>query len=409
MINDIDYLTGLFNFFYLKENYHKYINNREQCYLIVVDLKQLKYINDNFGHEAGDKSIVAFTSSLSNLFSDSLFIRRSGDEFVIVTDLEYSDIIDNFKEVIENLKNKQEAGLIPLAFAFNCGIKKVEKDLTDTLYKADLTMYEAKNNNVLYKSYREEFLKEEKEKENFLKEIDKLIKTKGINYVIQKVYNINGKTPLIGQIYSRDKNGESIFTDDKFKILKVNYKIKHIDILNLQELIKKVLPKRDKKIKYMINVYYSTLFSKENKTFNLLRQLKEENHYDFQNIILNIKVLEYQNSIYKLVTIIRDLKELGFLICLDCISSDEADVILPIIAILKIDYVIISKKSLIKGMNENKYNKVLKKITELLLELEIIPIFINVENDNEVDYINQISDKCLIRGYFYGKEESIKK
>ena len=106
----IDNLTGLYNLFYLKENYSKYIEKREKCYLISIDLKKLKYINDNFGHDAGDKSLITFANSLLSVFKNSLIIRRSGDEFVILTELKHNQIIENLKIVDQRLLEEYQKG-----------------------------------------------------------------------------------------------------------------------------------------------------------------------------------------------------------------------------------------------------------------------------------------------------------
>ena len=73
------------------------------------------------------------------------------------------------------------------------------------------------------------------------------------------------------------------------------------------------------------------------------------------------------------------------------------------------EYVNVYRKLLIKAMNEKRYKIVLDRIINLLLDLGITPIFVNVEKPSEVKFIKEMSDKCLISGYIYGKEEQLKK
>ncbi len=404
----IDYLTGLPNIFYLEKEYHNYLKDRKKGFLLLIDLKELKYINDNFGHAMGDKSIVLFTTYLSQFFESSLVIRRSGDEFVVVTAMDEEEIILTLKKIVEAIQKEREKGSIPLAFVFNCGSNLCEDDLKETLSKADLAMYYAKRNNQLYKSYQPRFLEKIKRRDQFIKRVDKLLNDKTIAYALQNVSDVNGKRCNIGQIYSRDQEGASIFSEDKFEILKTNRYLKRIDILNLEKLITEILPKLDNENKYIINIYHETLFLKENQFLNVLQRLKKKGNYSFQKIILNLNISKYNKEISKLINLIIRLKEKGFLLSLDCINSDEPDVILPIISLLSVDYVNISRKSLIKAINEKRYSQVLQTMIKLLLKLDIIPLFINVENKDEVDYIKQLSDKCLIRGYVYENEEIIK-
>jgi len=72
------------------------LSNRARCeqYLvdlsgnftvISLDLDYLKYTNDNFGHDQGDRLLTGFSEILSGCFTDaSLIGRMGGDEFIVV-------------------------------------------------------------------------------------------------------------------------------------------------------------------------------------------------------------------------------------------------------------------------------------------------------------------------------------
>ena len=54
--------------------------------LIMVDINNLKYVNDNFGHEAGDKYIIGSCHAICDVFKRSPVYRIGGDEFVVVAE-----------------------------------------------------------------------------------------------------------------------------------------------------------------------------------------------------------------------------------------------------------------------------------------------------------------------------------
>ena len=72
------------------------ISNRSRCeqtlaelsgdYTIIsMDLDYLKYTNDNYGHDMGDKLLSGFSEILQNSFTDaSLIGRMGGDEFIVI-------------------------------------------------------------------------------------------------------------------------------------------------------------------------------------------------------------------------------------------------------------------------------------------------------------------------------------
>jgi diguanylate cyclase (GGDEF)-like protein len=80
-----DMLTSLKNRNYLNHNIK--IWNESQKYpqsIIIVDLNNIKYVNDNYGHEQGDKLIIDAASTLINTqLENSEIIRSDGNEFLI--------------------------------------------------------------------------------------------------------------------------------------------------------------------------------------------------------------------------------------------------------------------------------------------------------------------------------------
>lgn len=83
-----DPLTGLLNRrgFYEKMNtiWEEKCRSNEQVAFIGIDLDGLKYINDTFGHNEGDKSIhVVSESMIKAAPDDAVMVRTGGDEFIV--------------------------------------------------------------------------------------------------------------------------------------------------------------------------------------------------------------------------------------------------------------------------------------------------------------------------------------
>lgn len=81
----IDLLTSLKNRNYLNDNIEKW--DESEVYpqaIIIVDLNNIAYINDNYGHSEGDKVIKAAANILiTNQIENSEIIRTNGNEFLI--------------------------------------------------------------------------------------------------------------------------------------------------------------------------------------------------------------------------------------------------------------------------------------------------------------------------------------
>lgn len=81
----VDTLTSLKNRNYLNDNMTAWDNSEAYPQsVIIIDLNNIAYINDNFGHAEGDKIIVEAASILINhQLKDSEILRTNGNEFLI--------------------------------------------------------------------------------------------------------------------------------------------------------------------------------------------------------------------------------------------------------------------------------------------------------------------------------------
>jgi diguanylate cyclase (GGDEF)-like protein len=88
-ISTIDGLTGLYNRRYFEERLEgelrRIMRHPAPLALLLVDLDNLKLINDRFGHEAGDTALRAIARSLRDTCrTTDLAARYGGDEFAIL-------------------------------------------------------------------------------------------------------------------------------------------------------------------------------------------------------------------------------------------------------------------------------------------------------------------------------------
>jgi len=103
-----DGLTGLFNkgkFLSMKDSLFR---KQKAIAVLNMDVNNLKYLNDTFGHEAGDKLIVKAAESLKKIEARNVMpFRVGGDEFLVVA-------LYLSREEAERLHDAWEAGLAEL-------------------------------------------------------------------------------------------------------------------------------------------------------------------------------------------------------------------------------------------------------------------------------------------------------
>lgn len=149
-----DELTGLYNrrgFFTLGEQQLKIAERmKKDALLIFSDLDRLKWINDNLGHEEGDRALVAAADILKETFRESDIIARiGGDEFVVlaIESLEDASQFVNFR-LQENIKRYNAGIRLDYELSISTGVTRYNHDKPvslDTLIAlADKLMYEDK-------------------------------------------------------------------------------------------------------------------------------------------------------------------------------------------------------------------------------------------------------------------------
>lgn len=94
----MDSMTKTFNRNTYEERMKIFESSPEKCakwYLTICDVNFLKYINDNYGHEAGDKAIIRCSEVLlKTVGKKGKVYRTGGDEFICITK---SDLTDDIK------------------------------------------------------------------------------------------------------------------------------------------------------------------------------------------------------------------------------------------------------------------------------------------------------------------------
>ena len=135
-----DMLTSLKNRNYL--NYNMKLWDESKKYpqaIIIIDLNNVKYVNDNYGHEQGDKLIIGAASILINTqLENSEIIRSDGNEFLIYL-VGYSEqqISTYTKKLTKEFKN------LPYSFGAAIGYSMIMdeiKTIDDAINEATLEM-----------------------------------------------------------------------------------------------------------------------------------------------------------------------------------------------------------------------------------------------------------------------------
>ncbi|NCB76271.1 MAG: EAL domain-containing protein [Negativicutes bacterium] len=149
----IDELTGLPN----RRNFYKQLQEKLAAgetllggYVFLLDLDNLKLINDSLGHSQGDRFICAVAAALKCRVPESGIVARlGGDEFGLwlsASDCQEAGLVAS--ELLQSIEDGETEGEHPLHITASMGIAAYPRDgltVEELLQNADAALYEAKD------------------------------------------------------------------------------------------------------------------------------------------------------------------------------------------------------------------------------------------------------------------------
>lgn len=150
-----DPLTGLYNRHRFQDHLEQMIQTAgdrgTRFALLYFDLDEFKYINDTFGHRAGDMVLLRTAGEISGVVrSGEVFARLGGDEFAILTGPNDADqaegLAERVVEAVSAIPFRFRGSNLRLTVSVGIALFPEHGEVTEDLVAhADTAMYQAKN------------------------------------------------------------------------------------------------------------------------------------------------------------------------------------------------------------------------------------------------------------------------
>ncbi len=153
----IDQLTNIFNRRRLKEKLTEYLTQKRPFLCVLLDVDNLKCINDTYGHPKGDECLCSIANGLTARFGEQVY-RFGGDEFIALAEGEITAVFDKLDELNRELIDSPSQ----MDLHISAGIYEAKgtETTSEVFTRADTALYEAKNSGKgkwsLYKEDAEE-------------------------------------------------------------------------------------------------------------------------------------------------------------------------------------------------------------------------------------------------------------
>ncbi|MGZ5471673.1 MAG: sensor domain-containing diguanylate cyclase, partial [Nitrososphaeraceae archaeon] len=140
-----DQLTGLYNRRFFEEELKRLDTKRQlPASIIMADVDGLKYVNDSYGHETGDRLLIAASEIIKNSCrKEDIITRWGGDEFIIflpkTSEKDALEIIDRIRKAS---KIQKSDGKINISISLGLTTKNdLNENIEHIIEQADKNMY----------------------------------------------------------------------------------------------------------------------------------------------------------------------------------------------------------------------------------------------------------------------------
>jgi len=373
MNEDRDYLTGVLNRNGLSESYGK-MDKNSSIDVMFMDIDNFKSVNDMYGHEKGDETLIEFAKILTaNAPDNSLVVRLGGDEFVVMIQgdfakTEIANIAENIQADVKRLKSKHRAfEVISVSIGIVQGYK-VSGGLDGALNLSDKAMYFAKEQGkdkyLFYDEFENIISYENDIERSAVKALDEG------QFVIKyhPLVHMESGRLLCAEaccVWER-KDGSFLGRNDYRPVFLKSGFINTLDFYVFRQACKDMAVIRSKsKIPHRIGVQFSYFLLVDQENVKQLMDIIEEYHVSASDFELNFDehVFDARTATDKVINGMNTLKSMGFNIALSRFGEDFSSARylrkLPLTAV-KVDGDFISD-----NINSEEGLRILKTIVKL--------------------------------------------
>ncbi len=117
----------------------------ESMALMILDINNLKQVNDQYGHHEGDQMIINTCHCIFNAFNEIGEVYRiGGDEFVVLMLNRPEDLTVYLNRLEQLIQSFNADHPHPISLAYGCAVGSNQIDIENLFKQADKNMYQCK-------------------------------------------------------------------------------------------------------------------------------------------------------------------------------------------------------------------------------------------------------------------------
>lgn len=405
-----DYLTGAIN----RKPFNDLLETKIQdmkrkngkLAVLFFDLERFKQINDNYGHDIGDKVLkIAAEKIKSNIRRNDLLGRIGGDEFIACLDNIKS--VDNAVKIAEKINHafidKINVDGLFLDLTVSIGISVYPDDGEDDeglLKASDIAMYKAKQSKRnTYRVYDKKH-----EKESFLEQaLMNAFDNDEFSLHYQPAVDKNGKFVFIEALCRWENPDFDVSPNVFIPLLEKNNEINRVGQWILNEACGKISTLNEKPdyADLAVSVNLSEIQLNDDDFLNEFDRIMKVNCVNTENLVLEITEKGEKQNYSKLKGKLNEFKKLnrGGRLALDDFGTGYSSISnlihLPV-DIVKID------KYIIDNLNSEKFCEIAPALIQLVRKLGFKAVAEGVETKKQFEQL-EAAGCDYFQGYYFSE------
>lgn len=396
-----DNLTSFYNRNRFMEDTSHLTHSDQAVGIVYLDVNGLKDINDQYGHEFGDKILMESARRMRSAFAEADIYRIGGDEFVIICQ---GIARDRFQSQLRDLKGRFQKETECQAAIGSQWIERLE-NINQLIASADAKMYEDKKAfyrknpaSRRYRHYNDELL--------HLTDADtvksKLAQNLFVVYLQPKISPDSRLVQGAEALIRYSPKPDTVILPAHFLPLLEEFETIHLIDFYVFEFVCSMLKswsERGKKL-FPVSVNFSSASLKEPQLVERLTEICRS--YGVSPQYLEIEVTEKVNAGKDLdvKALCAKLHKAGFTVAIDDFGTESANVVL----LSEVDFDVLKlDRSVMEHIAVNpKSRAIVESIAEATRKLGVRMVAEGIETEEQFSVISSCGAE-LVQGYLFSK------
>lgn len=385
-------------------------SNKEYV-LLNIDIDNFKYINDTHGYEYGDKVLIIVAAVLSKTFNIKETCARIGsDNFVILA--KYRDsLLEDIREMLTNAIISELDMNVTQTISYCIGAYLVEidnlgyKSINSIMDKANIAHKVSKTRGISSTVwYNENLLKQLQMENSIYNYMYKAIENEEFHMYLQPKFQISSLNVVSAEALVRWFSPELGFLspDEFIPLFEKSGFIIELDFYMLKKacsFVRKTFMKKNQ-YTYPIAVNFSRVTIYQNSFYQRFLDTVKEYEIPFKYIEIEVTESAFNEISQPVISILEELKKLGFLISMDDFGSGYSS--LSLLCSLSINGLKLDKSLLKETFNREKVYSIIQCIIEMSHRIGMSVVCEGIETKKDLEFLNTV--KCDVgQGFYFSK------